>query len=114
MRISDWSSDVCSSDLPAPVLGRQQRLEGRRGVGELLRRRDQPGNDDHAALDIILGRIDAVERDHPARLEVDDRETARRGVTAQPRLVVPGRQAGGLKLAETGRASCWESVWKDV
>src|SRR3546814_7430952 len=37
MRISDWSSDVCSSDLCAPIerifmLGRAQQIEDRRGA----------------------------------------------------------------------------------
>src|SRR3546814_19425301 len=53
MRISDWSSDVCSSDL---------------------------------------------DRDHAARLEVNDREAAVCGVAAQHRLIVPGREARGLEL----------------
>src|SRR3546814_18400211 len=34
MRISDWSSDVCSSDLAPIVRG----VEGERGVGELVNR----------------------------------------------------------------------------
>src|SRR3546814_16262718 len=33
MRISDWSSDVCSSDLAAP----QQRAHRQRGIGGVLR-----------------------------------------------------------------------------
>src|SRR3546814_6290555 len=38
MRISDWSSDVCSSDLPGPVVARRQhRRDGDRTDG--LRRK---------------------------------------------------------------------------
>src|SRR3546814_8487519 len=33
MRISDWSSDVCSSDLPQPVGGRPRDAAGRREGG---------------------------------------------------------------------------------
>src|SRR3546814_2839075 len=33
MRISDWSSDVCSSDLPDRVGGRTRRTGARRGAG---------------------------------------------------------------------------------
>src|SRR3546814_5427267 len=42
MRISDWSSDVCSSDLRLPCRGRLQKGEGRhldRNVAEEHRRR---------------------------------------------------------------------------
>src|SRR3546814_11540410 len=35
MRISDWSSDVCSSDLVAPFADLQKRL-GRKSVGRKL------------------------------------------------------------------------------
>src|SRR3546814_18307975 len=37
MRISDWSSDVCSSDLAALMLGRQQRAPATVPVFALLR-----------------------------------------------------------------------------
>src|SRR3546814_19117066 len=40
MRISDWSSDVCSSDLRARLRGERAR-EGRRGAGA----EEQPGRD---------------------------------------------------------------------
>src|SRR3546814_14636011 len=43
MRISDWSSDVCSSDLSSGARGRSLRLcphaRARRGVGNARRRR---------------------------------------------------------------------------
>src|SRR3546814_8233577 len=32
MRISDWSSDVCSSDLPAPYAAAVRNAEGRLGI----------------------------------------------------------------------------------
>src|SRR3546814_17455022 len=39
MRISDWSSDVCSSDLPEPALGLDPRVQGisTRSVDDLVR-----------------------------------------------------------------------------
>src|SRR3546814_2811674 len=43
MRISDWSSDVCSSDLPGVALERQQHV-----VDELFGPADRA--DEHAAL----------------------------------------------------------------
>src|SRR3546814_15814073 len=46
MRISDWSSDVCSSDLntPAPVSGRRGTVwPGRTGTGRIHRRNQRNG-----------------------------------------------------------------------
>src|SRR3546814_12023061 len=51
MRISDWSSDVCSSDLLLPRRGLQrgaagdQRVRRRRSGGDILARVDDPGAD---------------------------------------------------------------------
>src|SRR3546814_13040009 len=40
MRISDWSSDVCSSDLPRPTAAaREARIKSRRGRSPDLRER---------------------------------------------------------------------------
>src|SRR3546814_17660934 len=39
MRISDWSSDVCSSDLLRPCAGRSRH--GAMGIGSSLRRQDR-------------------------------------------------------------------------
>src|SRR3546814_8302411 len=40
MRISDWSSDVCSSDLPGPAGSRGRTCTGLlAGLGAMLRRR---------------------------------------------------------------------------
>src|SRR3546814_9065420 len=88
MRISDWSSDVCSSDLrlrPRPVEGRQlqgRRLqsldddEGRRRLAlPLLRvrrqdlRRDQGQDRDPRAAD-QGGRTGRADRRHGAEVEV--------------------------------------------
>src|SRR3546814_8931513 len=51
-----------------------------------------------AALNKGLDRIDAVERDQPAALEIEDGEAAGRRIAAQDRLVVAGRKAHGLEL----------------
>src|SRR3546814_13131498 len=50
------------------------------------------------SLNIVLDRIDAVERDQPAALEIEDGEAAGRRIAAQDRLVVAGRKAHGLEL----------------
>src|SRR3546814_503599 len=41
MRISDWSSDVCSSDLFAPAIGVDRAVE--RDIGRLVEAEDSPG-----------------------------------------------------------------------
>src|SRR5690554_3085903 len=51
-----------------------------------------------AALDVILDRIDAIERDDLAVLEIDDREAARRRIAAQDGGVMADGEAGGLQL----------------
>ena len=57
-----------------------------------------PPRHQRLALHIVLDRIDAVERDHGAVLEIDDREAAGRRVAAQHRRVMPDRQAHRLQL----------------
>src|SRR3546814_12624332 len=91
MRISDWSSDVCSSDLAAyqqPRIAQVALSKDRKkgSGGEFLQRHAgirQPGlvgtrlcDHQRAALDIVLHRIDAIERDHLAAAQIDDREGA--------------------------------------
>src|SRR3546814_3097322 len=91
MRISDWSSDVCSSDLAAyqqPRIAQVALSKDRKkgSGGEFLQRHAgirQPGlvgtrlcDHQRAALDIVLHRIDAIERDHLAAAKIDDREGA--------------------------------------
>src|SRR3546814_6884474 len=86
MRISDWSSDVCSSDLHA--LGR--------GGGDI----DVVDTDPGAAGDREIGRrVEDVLRDLGRRT---DREAI---ILADDRLQLFGGLAG-----ELGRASCWARV----
>src|SRR3546814_12279195 len=59
MRISDWSSDVCSSDLDHGVLRSPERI----GVGEIAVLAEQVGNDRKPArLDIEQRMIDLDRR----------------------------------------------------
>src|SRR3546814_9061555 len=59
MRISDWSSDVCSSDLPHPWAGRAPNRCG----GTSRDRRFHPGRDDDslAELEVRFGRVSLEE-----------------------------------------------------
>src|SRR3546814_16127821 len=110
MRISDWSSDVCSSDLgeaeygvPAEQLGKS----GRKECGEHCTRIAHAGEAHRLAL--MLGRIPAAgegEGDREARArEAEDhaeRECARETVDAEE----PGRKQPGDddELADRARA----------
>src|SRR3546814_11851111 len=121
MRISDWSSDVCSSDLdpladglevrehaaqPALVDVRHADLLGvglDRILGLLLRADEQdrsPVGDEVA--DVGVGGLDAAE----GLLEVDDVDAAALTEDEPLHLRVP--------TAENGRASRWERVFQDV
>src|SRR3546814_5882718 len=61
MRISDWSSDVCSSDLGGPLMDRDRDDDPRRPV-ERGRGRDLLGSDRH---DPPAGKFDPAEFDMP-------------------------------------------------
>src|SRR3546814_17905149 len=103
MRISDWSSDVCSSDLVGVLDGldaRNPRLE--------------PANVRVVVLQRVVGEADAA-----AAVGLDQRG---RGALAEPqhdqRLDLLGRtglaEIADRGLGEIGRASCRERVWQDV
>src|SRR3546814_18255962 len=86
MRISDWSSDVCSSDL---IVGRLGEVEALPAVGA------QQALDGHLAGRLPLGagrRIAPVLR-HPAAVDQDD---------------------AAVVKPESGRASCRERVCQYV
>src|SRR3546814_11203263 len=95
MRISDWSSDVCSSDLDLEIL--RVQVGDLADIGRLLGER-------RAAVD----RIDRRDRIAEAEIRLAflhaldvGNAGARQGLDAAAR--------DGL-LEQIGRASCWESV----
>src|SRR3546814_19720539 len=100
MRISDWSSDVCSSDL---------RHIGDFGVGDemifdFLRIDVHSAGDDHEAL--AVGQIEEaifINFAHIAQGRPALRVAARRRF-----LIIP------MIFEEIGRESCGESVWQYV
>src|SRR3546814_19571737 len=125
MRISDWSSDVCSSDLPAQRRFDARQPEGavdriERGIGaqrrklglETLRRRAaahpifEQGMDAGAAPARIGRGAERLERrqaEHTVRIigigsarEPDDRGEA------EPARGASGRKAGGGRVSEEG------------
>src|SRR3546814_8376394 len=73
MRISDWSSDVCSSDL-AFLKGNQQVETARRGRGgDAAEQREIKGVDRAA---VLAGAADGDKRDRLAALEAERRGVA--------------------------------------
>src|SRR3546814_18234852 len=105
MRISDWSSDVCSSDLPGPRAGR--RL-GVRDVGLI------------AAMNLPW--VPVRRRPRVAILATGD-EVVMPGEPLGPSQIVSSnglalsafvRACGGAPLLQIGRASCRERVCQYV
>src|SRR3546814_19899370 len=97
MRISDWSSDVCSSDLLRAHQPDEHRHVARRGEGELPV---------HPALDHLAGAtIRGVERALPLAREVADDAVG-----------FPHHELAfdHHRHTEIGRASCSESVCQYV
>src|SRR3546814_14505216 len=109
MRISDWSSDVCSSDLRTEQFGRHvgevDRLTvdaGREGITAVEFGADeaQPADDDAGALNReVIGIV--------AAREAIDRD-------AGDALQRFGDRAIGQGADKIGRASCRERVWQYV
>src|SRR3546814_13497128 len=109
MRMSDWSSDVGSSDLPDPLAGGEE-------AGPVLLRVLAVDQESVAADVGDIGRRHA----HPAPVQA----VGQGGVQALFRSFVKERQQGALvvvvvvgllfKVGEIGRAACRERVCKYV
>src|SRR3546814_17842572 len=94
MRISDWSSDVCSSDLLAAIAVER---------GEIANRH-------------VDGAADADDRHAGVAARGNGRLVDRAGDAADPELL-PGddaRRHRQVAADEIGRATCGESVWQYV
>src|SRR3546814_16880569 len=100
MRISDWSSDVCSSDLDLRLPGAALR----RACGELSADRGRPRARPPAAAPAPLPQ-QAVRAEHRPRAPAPDPPGAAPGLAL--------REAGDLQ-AEIGSASCRERVYQYV
>src|SRR3546814_11043306 len=98
MRISDWSSDVCSSDLLRPSASAQS--DGKNDEIEQRRDRRCP---DRLELDLEEPpHLLHIERATPAPIDVPDHGHA------------GGIRHRRLDFAAIGRASCRERVWQYV
>src|SRR3546814_14422041 len=92
MRISDWSSDVCSSDLRTEYLAEDRRTAGRRAC---------PGFEEHRA---------AAFPGHESGMATIERATSLAG----PILVAPTAERAEHRKRQIGRASGRERVWQYV
>src|SRR3546814_16610527 len=109
MRISDWSSDVCSSDLAAGVQSGPrieiEFLARLTGKAEYIGR---AAGFEHAADEC------AARRERDRRGDVDQAETIGSRAAFDPQLVIAGRQVedrvarqiGAIGSAEIGREAC--------
>src|SRR3546814_16418023 len=97
MRISDWSSDVCSSDLKAWQLIDAAGCRGLTIGGAMV-------SDKHCNLLINTGTATAADLENLGE-EVRRRVKASAGITREWEIKRLGVPAGG---AATGRASCRE------
>src|SRR3546814_1764 len=122
MRISDWSSDVCSSDLGAeadrPARAIDDIGRGRVGEHEDAEHADAEYDIHHRARAVAVGQLAAIVAENTRRNDVDGGERARRGdieavhpyqVARQPKgkrdegaeyEEVVKREAPDLKVAE--------------
>src|SRR3546814_15746227 len=110
MRISDWSSDVCSSDLGiqcSQVLAHRTRQRGLLGPLHISAR--------HAALAVRVGLDDAgVGREPFAANELFGQATLQDLFEHESQGVVVAEPAMTVLRAQIGRASCRESVCQYV
>src|SRR3546814_18014848 len=120
MRISDWSSDVCSSDLDAPLRPPRLDAEQRESVDHpAFERRDIGAHVAPAPRQVELDIADALARPvigiAPAAPGVVNRELR------VEQLGGIGARSGGIERrmlnqpdAKIGRASWREGVWRAV
>src|SRR3546814_9138201 len=100
MRISDWSSDVCSSDL-ADDVGKEFRVHMRAGGAADL-------------VGIGLGRIPEVGAGRGDAIGAHQATAGVVGGAARHHEAVDDGQVLGVVVGEIGRASCRERVCQYV
>src|SRR3546814_16889708 len=105
MRISDWSSDVCSSDLDAEIAEADTRLYGRFG---------QAAAADRIVVQVFgADRLIAIAADRAAATRVES--ARRRDVEKRRAADLAEAQTSGedIVVRQIGRASCRDSVGHD-
>src|SRR3546814_18374027 len=120
MRISDWSSDVCSSDLPRPRSGRDCRAPKYKPPGDFPARPDS-GQIRRTAFQAAaacrtISQAGRVRRFSPSRVfstlgrYFRSEETGQAVRTGGNDIDTDQIADRGIGRSETGRASCRESV----
>src|SRR3546814_16691395 len=111
MRISDWSSDVCSSDL---LLVTDIEMPGRTGL-ELAQAVHDVGLDTRVVILTTFGRAGYLRRALDAGVRgYLLKDAPSHELAPALRLVHPGGRAIDPQLAVIGRASCRERVCQYV
>src|SRR3546814_15997901 len=115
MRISDWSSDVCSSDLSVVVAEPTdgEAVLAHRGISSVqLRFKGQAGHASGAAA-MESNALHQAMRWGAGALDFVEGESHRRfgGLTGLRFNV--GRVEGGIKANGNGRAACREGGWEE-
>src|SRR3546814_10213616 len=101
MRISDWSSDVCASDLPAPPEGRARRSAAAVGMARAGRNRAQGGGVRHLGL-CDKGLVAAQALAVPLQNDADRQPQLHgRPLGRDQRAAAPGRAAQPQELGTT-------------
>src|SRR3546814_6650678 len=97
MRISDWSSDVCSSDLHPPP--QQEQIVRRGGVADIADFRRRNEVDEQVRHPDLGDQIDEDRGDAEHQIAVSPQRMVLRSSAAARRVAVPS--AGRLKRAIT-------------
>src|SRR3546814_19185307 len=102
MRISDWSSDVCSSDLAEH---HQRDHEGDRPIGQVEAGQHRRGDLDH---DPAGDRVDDHDAHYPSAVQLREeaRERGRLGWLLHQGMLASSALKRGSSCNEIGRASC--------
>src|SRR3546814_16489555 len=115
LRISDWSSDVCSSDLPLPPsplavpapVGEPTNREMVQAVRDWIESAIKPKAEGHAKFEAVvaMNALGIVMRDLDAGVRAEDRALAAALLTGETTLAEPG---------PIGRAACRGRGCQDV
>src|SRR3546814_17485116 len=107
MRISDWSSDVCSSDLARPALVAAQRVK------LLNRRRRADIVPQHRDIDVFGEAVDQPESLGQGRSTLEEEKGSALLQAIEQGIQRPADPEVLLDI-KIGRASCRERVWQYV
>src|SRR3546814_20394010 len=117
MRISDWSSDVCSSDLrdderEIATDGRELRQRPCTRSGAFAQRHEIDFERDHRMVQVQRTLQARMQLADPANRAAVAEDVARASRVAPGRLRGPGVETGTGQRTPTGMAWGWEREWQ--